>query len=275
MKNASSSGPAGYAGLVSRNAGFIPPDLQERIRGTRLLVAGCGLGGVIAELAVRTGFSRLGIVDGDRVERHNLNRQAFSAEDVGRFKVDALADRLRAINPEAEVRDFAVMVDGDNAGEFVASHDLVVDAVDFRDPAAIRALHGAARAQGKSVVASLAVGWGGGALVFRPGGPTLGDLLGPDGAADAPATYVEAFARMMRRYADLLPEYAERVLSRVLDSKEICPLSQIGPGTFAAASLAVTLLARLLSEERVPEAPDLLMVDPWGFPTVCRPSAAA
>jgi molybdopterin-synthase adenylyltransferase len=275
VNTASSSGPAGYAGLVSRNAGFIPPDLQDRIRGTRLLVAGCGLGGVIAELAVRTGFSRLGLVDGDRVERHNLNRQAFTAGDVGRFKAEALADRLRAINPEAELRDAAIMVDAGNAGDLVASVDLVVDSVDFRDPAAIRALHAAARDQGKWVVASISVGWGGGALVFRPGGPTLQELLGPDGTADAPAVYVQAFAVMMRRYAGLLPEYAERVLGRVLDSKEICPVSQIGPGTFAAASLAVTLLVQILARERIPEAPDLLLVDPLGFPIVCRPLAAA
>ncbi len=263
-----------YAGLVSRNSGFIPAEVQETIRKTRVLIAGCGLGGVIAEVAVRTGFAHVGLVDGDHVEGHNLNRQMFGMTDIGRFKANALAQRLRAINPEAEICDFNVMIDAENVRSLVLQYDLVIDTVDFRDPIAIRALHAEARRQNKTVLAPLAVGWGGAALVFPPDGPSLADLMGPRGGGSEPAEYVDTFATMMRRYVNVFPEYALRVLSRIIDSKEICPFSQIGPGNFAAASLTVMLAVRLLAGEKVPCAPSMLLVDPMGHPVVCQPVAA-
>ena len=64
-----------YQDLTLRNQGYIPPELQEKIRATRLLVAGCGLGSSIAEAAARVGFERLTLADGDSISAHNLNRQ--------------------------------------------------------------------------------------------------------------------------------------------------------------------------------------------------------
>jgi molybdopterin/thiamine biosynthesis adenylyltransferase len=264
---------ADYALFTSRNIGFIPVELQERIRQTRVLVAGCGLGGVIAEVAIRTGFLNLGLIDGDWVEHHNLNRQNFVAQDVGKFKAESLAARLRDVNPEAVVRNFNVMLDSENVEELVSQYDIIIDTIDFRSPAAIRALHAEANKQGKTVIASLSVGWGGAALVFTPQGPTLSDLLGASSFNNEPAAYVEAFARMMQSYSKVFPEYAFRVLSKVLNSKEICPFSQIGPGTFAAASLTVLLAVRLLAGDDVPQAPELILVDPMGCPIVCAPDA--
>jgi molybdopterin/thiamine biosynthesis adenylyltransferase len=275
MTFANAQDSTSYAELVSRNTGFISDKLQESIRKTRVLVAGCGLGGVIAEVAVRTGFANLGVVDGDRVERHNLNRQMFAVHDIGCLKAASLAKRLRDVNPDAEIRDFNVMIDSENAKDLVAQFDLVIDTVDFRDPTAIRALHAEARAQGKTVIAPLAVGWGGAALVFSPESPSLEQLMGFDDCAADPAGHTEAFAKLMRLYASMLPDYALRVISRVLESKEICPFSQIGPGNFAVASLTVLLAVRLLAGEKVPRAPEMMLIDPMGCPVVCRPSMAA
>lgn len=258
-----------YVRLVSRNAGFIPVDLQESIRNARVLIAGCGLGGVIAEVAVRTGFSNLGLIDGDCVEDHNLNRQMFSVRDIGQFKAASLAAKLAEINPNAHLRAFNVMLDTENVRDLVAAYDLIIDTVDFRDPVAIRALHAEARAQHKCVIAPFAVGWGGAALIFQPDGPSLEDLMGTAGSACSPAAHTEAFARMMRQYASALPDYAMKVLSRVLDSKDICPFSQIGSGNFAVASLTVMLAVRLLAGEALPQAPDMLLLDPMGSPVVC------
>jgi molybdopterin-synthase adenylyltransferase len=265
---------AAYAGLVSRNAGFIPENVQEKLRRTRVLIAGCGLGGVIAEVAVRTGFAHLGLIDGDHIEGHNLNRQMFTSLDVGHLKAQALARHLREISPEAEILDFNVMIDADNARDFVSQYDLVIDTVDFRDPCAIRALHTEARAQNKTVIAPLAVGWGGAALVFPPDGPSLAELMGSQGSGNEPAQYVDTFATMMRRYANVFPEYAVRVISRILETREICPFSQIGAGNFAAASLTVMLAVRILAGEKVPCAPKMLLIDPMSNPIVCDPLVA-
>ena len=81
------------------------------------------------------------LVDGDVVEGHNLNRQMFGVPDIGQFKARSLARRLRRINPDAGIRAYNIMIDADNAPSLVSEYDLVIDTVDFRDPAAIRALH--------------------------------------------------------------------------------------------------------------------------------------
>lgn len=73
-----------YEELTLRNAGYVPPELQEKIRATRLLVAGCGLGSTIAEAAARVGFERFTLADGDSIAPHNLNRQAFTIMKDGK-----------------------------------------------------------------------------------------------------------------------------------------------------------------------------------------------
>ena len=93
-----------YERLVSRNAGYVSEELQGRIRTSRLLIAGCGIGSTIAEACVRLGFEHLTLIDKDQVEEHNLNRQDFTAADIGTQKVDALARRLLSINPSASIR---------------------------------------------------------------------------------------------------------------------------------------------------------------------------
>ncbi len=63
-----------YEQFVARNSGYVPAELQAKIRSTRVLVAGCGLGSVTAEIAARTGFERFTLVDADDIAVHNLNR---------------------------------------------------------------------------------------------------------------------------------------------------------------------------------------------------------
>src|SRR5262244_2613762 len=89
--------------LFSRNWAFISPELQQRLNETTLFAAGVGLASRICEIACRTGFGRFILADGDRVERSNLNRQAFTSYQVGQNKADATADVLHKIRPDTTV----------------------------------------------------------------------------------------------------------------------------------------------------------------------------
>ena len=83
---------------------YYAPQQWRRIQQTRIGIAGAGgLGSNLAVALVRSGFRCLEIVDFDRVEARNLNRQFYFLEEIGRFKVEALAERLRAINPAVEI----------------------------------------------------------------------------------------------------------------------------------------------------------------------------
>ena len=92
-----------YGTAVTRNSGYIDENTQSQMRGTRLLIAGCGIGSGPAVCATRMGFENFILVDGDTVDAHNLNRQFYDFADVGTSKVEALKDKILRINPEAKV----------------------------------------------------------------------------------------------------------------------------------------------------------------------------
>ena len=78
---------------------------QARLAASGVLVVGAGgLGVPAATYLAAAGVGRIGLVDDDRVAATNLHRQvAYTPADIGRPKVDALAERLRAQNPAVEV----------------------------------------------------------------------------------------------------------------------------------------------------------------------------
>jgi len=105
---------------------------QRKLARKRVLVAGCGaLGTHTAEALLRAGVRHLVLVDRDLVEEHNLHRVSlFGPADVGRPKAEAAAEKLRALDPEAQIEAHVVHFDGPLAEELVPKVDLVVDGLD-------------------------------------------------------------------------------------------------------------------------------------------------
>jgi molybdopterin/thiamine biosynthesis adenylyltransferase/rhodanese-related sulfurtransferase len=105
---------------------------QRKLKAARILLVGAGgLGSPAALYLAAAGIGRLGIVDGDRVELSNLQRQVlFGMADLGRPKAEAAAERLRAMNPEIESVPLAVRLAAANAEELLAPWDLVIDGSD-------------------------------------------------------------------------------------------------------------------------------------------------
>jgi tRNA A37 threonylcarbamoyladenosine dehydratase len=131
-----------YHEFYKRNTGYVSEALQEKIRTTRILIAGCGVGGPVAEACVRLGFVNFILADSDTVEVHNLNRQCYVYDDIGKLKVDGLARRLKAINPNISVTTYPEGVTEGNVREMVAQSDFVFDTVDFLELLIIAKLNG-------------------------------------------------------------------------------------------------------------------------------------
>ncbi len=110
----------------------VGPAGQARLRSSRVLVVGCGgLGVPVLTYLAGAGIGRLGLVDGDRLEPSNLHRQTlYGLADVGQPKAQLAAARLRALNPDVEVRAYTVRLSAENAAELVRQHDLVIDCTD-------------------------------------------------------------------------------------------------------------------------------------------------
>ncbi len=105
---------------------------QQRLKATRVLVIGTGgLGCPAALYLAAAGIGTLGLVDFDRVELSNLQRQVlFASADLGRLKVEAARERLLALNPDIEVRAHALTLDTDNVRQIIGEYDIVLDGSD-------------------------------------------------------------------------------------------------------------------------------------------------
>jgi molybdopterin/thiamine biosynthesis adenylyltransferase len=146
---------------------------QARLRaGSALIVGLGGLGCPAAQFLATSGIGRLVLNDFDRVDETNLPRQIlYTAEDVGKLKVEAAAARLRALNPGVGVTTLAERLDERALAAAVAGVDVVLDGSD--NFATRFAVNRACVAQRKPLVSGAAVRLEGQIAVFpnRAGEP--------------------------------------------------------------------------------------------------------
>lgn len=104
---------------------------QQRLqRGSVLIVGAGGLGCPVAIYLAAAGVGRIGIIDFDKVDTSNLQRQiAYTEAEVGEPKVEMLSRRLRAMNSALQVDAIARRFDADTA-ELVDNYDVIIDASD-------------------------------------------------------------------------------------------------------------------------------------------------
>jgi molybdopterin/thiamine biosynthesis adenylyltransferase len=122
------------------------------LSGRRVLIAGAGsVGSRIAEDLVRSGVGAFTVIDPDRVDAPNLARTVYSAADIGAPKPDALARRLRAIDPAVMVDRHGTALGAADLPQALAGVSLVVAATDDMTEQALLAHH--AYAAGVSLVA--------------------------------------------------------------------------------------------------------------------------
>ena len=108
-------------------------DAMSRIREKRVIIFGVGgVGSWCAESLVRSGITKLTIVDSDRVSVTNINRQLMATtETIGQVKVDALRKRLLTINPSADVTALQQVFTAETASKFaLEEYDYIIDAID-------------------------------------------------------------------------------------------------------------------------------------------------
>lgn len=119
--------------MQARTALALGADVIRRIaRRQRIVLAGVGgIGSVLAEQLVRSGFTRLGLIDPDVLELTNLNRFAGGYRaDVGRPKVEVTAAHLRRINPDVRIRCVADTVESADAVSLMAAADWIIVSTD-------------------------------------------------------------------------------------------------------------------------------------------------
>ena len=140
----------------SRSAALLGDEAMSRLAASRVAVVGVGgVGSWCAEALARTGVGALALVDDDVVVPSNVNRQCPAiAATIGRPKVEAMRERILAVNPACDVEAFAARYpEGMPDGFSLSRFDCVVDAIDSVDGKAALIL--AATEGGTPIVSSM------------------------------------------------------------------------------------------------------------------------
>jgi tRNA A37 threonylcarbamoyladenosine dehydratase len=119
--------------MLNRSALFFTQAELNKVRNSTFAIA--GLGGVVAitaELLARWGVKKFRLLDMDQYEPSNLNRQLFgTSKTLGQYKIDVVADRIKEINPFAEIEMIIRnRADNDNVHKFVKGTSIVIQTTD-------------------------------------------------------------------------------------------------------------------------------------------------
>jgi len=103
----------------------------EYIQNIKIGIAGMGgIGSNVMNALVRSGFCKFEIIDYDIVEYSNLNRQLYFLDDIGKYKVDAIFDIMKKINPMIDVIKHNVMLSSNNIQNYFSDADFIFEAFD-------------------------------------------------------------------------------------------------------------------------------------------------
>lgn len=106
-------------------------DLQNKISAARVAV--CGLGGLGSNIAIalaRAGVGHLHLIDFDRVDLTNLNRQQYAVGQLGQYKTDALRETLSLVSPYCDVTCDTIQVTEENLPDLLKAEDYICEAFD-------------------------------------------------------------------------------------------------------------------------------------------------
>ena len=106
---------------------------MKKIKNANILVLGVGgVGGYVVEMLVRLGVEKLTIVDFDKVDKTNINRQTIAYQStIGKSKVQLFEERVKDINANCQLNTYNCKISSDNLSEIILQEfDYVIDAID-------------------------------------------------------------------------------------------------------------------------------------------------
>ncbi len=249
-----------YSEAFKRNLGLINPDEQVVLRDARVAIAGMGgVGGIDLVTLARLGVGRFTIADPEVYDVVNINRQFGATHStIGRSKAEVMAEIVRDINPEAQIRVLPGPVEEANVDEFLRDADLFVDALEFFEMDVRRLLFRRAASLGIHAITAGPVGFSAIWIVFSPEGMSFDryfDLSDDMDKIDKLVAFGVGVApkATQRSYMDL--RYID-TNARVAPS--VCPACHLAAGAVAAETVKI-----LLKRGRVRVAPYFCQFDPY------------
>ena len=244
-----------YSRGFSMNIGWLTPNEQEKLRASRVAIAGLGgVGGAHLITLCRLGLANFTISDFDDFDVHNINRQAGAFMPfMGQPKLDTMARMAKEINPELNLRLFPKGVQPDNVDDFLREVDVYVDGLDFFALPARRMVFAKCREKGIPVLTAAPLGIGVAFLYFSPDGMSAENYFKWEGY-----DLQEQFARFI---AGLSPAMMQRNYLVVPESVNF--LEKRGPSTVMACDLCAGVMGA--SVLKILLGRGTLKPAPWGM----------
>lgn len=199
-----------------RNRDSITPAEQWKLAESQVAVVGAGgLGGQVILLLARIGVGRLIVVDHDRFDETNLNRQALCSQEVlQKPKAGTAAEAVAAINPGVRVMAHPVKIDADNIDRLLTGADVIVDALDNAPDRLV--LQAAARRLGVPLVHGALAGFEGKIMTVFPGDPGLEQLYDATEAEEADPERPEALLGVPAVTASMIATFQAMEVLKIL-----------------------------------------------------------
>ncbi len=244
-----------YTSAYSRNIGWVTLAEQQKLRQSRIAVAGLGgVGGAHLLTLARLGISQFNIADFDEFSVHNINRQAGAfVSTFDQPKLDTLARMAQDINPEIKLGLFAQGVTQDNVDEFLKDVDVYVDGLDFFALPARRMVFAKCREKGIPALTAAPLGMGVAFLYFSPQGMSFEDYFKVEGHESQ-----EQYARFI---AGLSPAMLNR--DYLVAPESVNFQEKRGPSTIMACDLCAGVMGA--SVLKVLLGRGTIKAAPWGL----------
>jgi len=203
---------------------------------------------------LRIGFQNITVIDGDKVEQTNLNRQNFIADDIGTPKVEALYKRLKSINPLANIKVENIFLTKENVLQYVAGYDVAVNAIDFTSD--LPFIFDEICAQKKiPVLHPYNLGWASALIVLDPTGDKITSIQ--DSFKNFELAIVDHVIKYSKKYFDDEPIWLRNILNQYAAETESLPPPQLAVGSFLAAASCTRIACRLVLKEPVSFFPEI------------------
>jgi molybdopterin/thiamine biosynthesis adenylyltransferase len=244
-----------YAQAFDRNIGWLTTVEQQKLRNTRVAIAGLGgVGGAYLMTLVRLGIGRFNLADFDTFEIQNFNRQAgASVATLGRSKIDVMKEMALAINPELQINAFPDGVNRGNMERFLEDVDLYIDGLDFFVLDERQRVFARCAERDIPAITVAPLGMGAAMLVFLPGKMTFEQYfrMGDKPEAEKAARFLVGLSPSMLQ------------MGYLVDRSRVDFVGRKGPSTVIACDLCAGIAATealkiLLGRGRVVAAP-------WGI----------
>lgn len=238
-----------------RNRLYINTEEQDLIKETSILLAGAGIGSVIAECLLRLGFETLTIIDGDVVELSNLNRQNYTENNISKFKVESIKERLLSINNEAKITIHNCFLTPDNVDQYIEGHKIAINALDFTSevPLLFDVL---CQKKNIPVLHPYNLGWGALVLVISENQGL--DILENPNERFNEVNVVDYVSNYMR-YSGSPQEWLEEIIEKYKNENKKLPPPQLSIASWLAAAVCSTIAFDITTNKPVKLFPDFYL----------------